>query len=392
MTTIKRYSLNELVPIIEELGYKEYATSTKRWDCNSVAEEGKSVFRYNLEDDLTNCYIFRDRIQNFEDKIKDESLTKDQIKVFKKAIELLKKINYEIGYCDVAGFKETYERDKNIHNTRFYHEFPLDKKINALYDDLSAIFLQYDGVAAPWCNKQAYVRSMKGNKRSLQEFASYAYPDNEEKQAEFLKLKNDNERCSYIEKDFGKDITDVIDACATEEERIKIVKDNVEFTHVLLGPTDSPAWGIILYGKVVKKSGDSSADQLAMDSKYADFQNLTLKDVLKIKNNDISQFLQAKLDLDRENLEVVDTKVVGDDEYRIYKAPKEMGDGRTHYLIRYVCPSTQRVYYNEIVESMLQSSKYYERNKPESFIYAWWHVNNGGEDPVEACKLGVARC
>ena len=69
-----------------------------------------------------------------------------------------------------------------------------------------------------------------------------------------------------------------------------------------------------------------------------------------------------------------------------------MGDGRTHYLIRYVCPSTQRVYYNEIVESMLQSSKYYERNKPESFIYAWWHVNNGGEDPVEACKLGVARC
>lgn len=389
---VKRYTLDELIPLIENLGYTEYATSTKRWDCASVAEEGKSVFRYNLEDDLTNCYIFRDRIHNFQDKVAEGTLTKDQTKVFNKAIELLKKINYEIGYCDVQGFKETYERDKNIHNTRFYHEFPLDKKINAIYDDLSAVFLQYDGIAAPWNNKQALIKSMQNDRRSLEEFAEQAWKSSEKTQEEFLRLKNEDERCEMIQEHFGTDKADQVDNASCPEERIQIVKDNVEFTHVILGPTAAPSWGIVLYGNTVKHTGDSAVDNLSMDKKYADFANLRLGEVLKIRNNDISQALQAKIDIDRENLKIVDTKVVAQDEYRILEYPKKTYDGKTHYLIRYVCPSTQRVYHNEIVESVLQSSKYYKRNDPSSFIYAWWHINNGGEDPIEACEYGVARC
>ena len=68
MTTIKRYSVEELTNLCNELAFQELATSTTRWENNQRAEEGKTLFRMDLEEGLTNCSIYRDRIDNFLEK------------------------------------------------------------------------------------------------------------------------------------------------------------------------------------------------------------------------------------------------------------------------------------------------------------------------------------
>ena len=50
-------------------------------------------------------------------------------------------------------------------------------------------------------------------------------------------------------------------------------------------------------------------------------------------------------------------------------------------FIRYVCPSTQRVYYNSINKQFISFSEYYKENDFESYIYAWWNVCHVGADP-----------
>ena len=130
---------------------------------------------------------------------------------------------------------------------------------------------------------------------------------------------------------------------------------------------------------------------MALPKEFADFENLTLAKTMEIRNNDLQQRLQTKIDIDKENLKVLDEKVVRGDLYKILEAPKSFGNGQFRYIIRYVCPSTGRVYFNALDERSLSESKFYNKNDViNSLIYAWWHVNNCGENPMD--EEAVIRC
>ena len=143
MTTIKRYHVDELIEICNELAYKELAWSTTRWENNQKAEEGMTLFRMDLNEGLTNCAIYRDRIEHFLDKSEDKALTKDQKSIYLRAVDLLYKLSDDEELTTIDYSKKLYEKEKNVYNSRFYLEFPLDKKINALYDDLTFFCLRY---------------------------------------------------------------------------------------------------------------------------------------------------------------------------------------------------------------------------------------------------------
>ena len=178
----------------------------------------------------------------------------------------------------------------------------------------------------------------------------------------------------------------------SDEDKLKFTKEHVEFTHAALGPVESSSWGIVLYGAVDPKfQSGSSSDQMALPKEFADFENLTLAKTMEIRNNDLQQRLQTKIDIDKENLKVLDEKVVRGDLYKILEAPKSFGNGQFRYIIRYVCPSTGRVYFNALNERSLSESKFYNKNDViNSLIYAWWHVNNCGENPMD--EEAVIRC
>ena len=392
MTTIKRYNVDELTNLCNELAYKELATSTTRWENNQRAEEGKTLFRMDLEEGLTNCSIYRDRIDNFLEKSEDSSLTKDQKTIYLRAVDLLYKLSDDEELTTIEYSKKLYEKEKNIYNSRFYLEFPLDKKLNALYDDLTFFCLRYCDISAIWNNKQTLIKSYKGDKRALEHFAELCWgkKDSADKKA-FLACKNDKERCDFLQDKFGTDYIDQFEAMS-DEDKLKFTKEHVEFTHAALGPVESSSWGIVLYGAVDPKfQSGSSSDQMALPKEFADFENLTLAKTMEIRNNDLQQRLQTKIDIDKENLKVLDERVVRGDLYKILEAPKSFGNGQFRYIIRYVCPSTGRVYFNALNERSLSESKFYNKNDViNSLIYAWWHVNNCGENPMD--EEAVIRC
>lgn len=389
--TIQRYDVDTLEKMIIDLAYEDMALSNVRWENDRQVKTGESVFRMNLTDGLTNCTIYRDRIDNFTEKLEsDKSLTKDQQTIYKRAIDLLYKLSDDEELTTMEYSKKLYEKEKNIYNSRFYHEFPLDKKINAFYDDLTVCFLFHCDISGIGNNRQALIRSYKGNERALNHFADLTWGKDKKTKEAFLALKNDDDRCAFLQEKFGEDYVDMFDKLS-DEEKIEFVKQHVEFTHCLLGPVESSSWGIVLFGKVDPKfSSGSSSDQMALPRKFADFKNLTLADTMELKNNDLLQRLQTKIDIDRENLKVVDEKVVRGDLYKVLEAPKGYGNGRFRYLIRYVCPSTGRPYFNELDEQSLSHSKYYKSNDVNSFIHAWWNINNVGEDPFD--EEDVIRC
>lgn len=388
---IKRYSREELIEILNNLGIKELATATKRWECTTVAEEDTSLFKMNLKTRLTNGKVYRERIKDFRAKAEEDGMIAENKKIYNKAVDLLEKLCSDDELSDMAYQKELYAKEKNIYNSRSYLEFPLDKVLNALYDDFSAVYLYYDNISTLKNNKVALVESYNGDREACKRFARL-HLESKEEQAEFLKLTKKEDQIAWARKKFGKDAVEVFEELATEQEKIDHVQENIEFTHCMLGGANSPSWGIGVYGEMEKKFTKFDDNQQALLHEYCDFNKITLADTLKIRNNDLLQVMQSKIDIDRENLEIVDEKEVRGDVYQIKKLPEVVKNGRERfqYLIRYVCPSTGRVYHNQINEQSLSESKFYVSGDPTSFIHAWWHINNCGADPTKDQK--VIRC
>lgn len=133
--------------------------------------------------------------------------------------------------------------------------------------------------------------------------------------------------------------------------------------------------------------GDPRKCSLCLCSKFAGFDKLTLNDIMNIHNNYIRQILQSKIDLDKENLEKVASVDIRGSNYSIFRKeiPLELNymlevpkERKYTYFIRYVCPSTQRVYYNEINPRYLALSPYFMLNNYESYARAWWNIIHVG--------------
>ena len=391
--SLTRYTREELIEILNELGTTELATATSRYECATIAETGKSLFHLNLAERLSNGKVYRTRIKDFRDKSEDVTIGEENRSIYKKAQDLLEKLACDDELSDMAYQKELYKKDKNIYTSRSYLEFPLDKRLNSLYDDLSAVFLYYDNISTLKNNKKALVASYSNDKEALERFAKL-HIESREEQKEFLSLGSTSKQVDWVAKKFGEDMITTFENIEDDKERLEFVKNNIEFTHCMLGGLNNPTWGIGVYGDLDPKFSGFNENQQVLPHEYCDFSKIRLSDTAKIKNNDLLQVMQSKIDIDKENLEVIDEKYVRGDIYKILKTNETMqiSNGRTsfNYYIRYVCPSTGRVYFNPIVEGSLQQSRFYKSGDVKSYIHSWWHINNAGDDPT--VELDVIRC
>lgn len=390
--SLKRYTREELIETLNEMGTVELATATARYECATIAETGKSLFHLNLSERLSNGKVYRTRIKDFRDKANDPTIGDENRNIYKRAEELLEKLACDDELSDMEYQKRLYSTDKNIYTSRSYLEFPLDKRINALYDDLSAVYLYYDNISTLKNNKQALVESYGNDKEALERFARL-HIENREDQTEFLSLGSTAKQVQWVAKKFGEDMITTFENIS-EEDKVDFVRKNIEFTHCMLGGVNNPTWGIGVYGDLDPKFCGFDENQQALPHEYCDFTKVRLADTAKIKNNDLLQVMQTKIDIDREELEVVDEKYVRGDIYKILKTNETMRTTNSrnsfNYYIRYVCPSTGRVYFNPIVEGSLQQSRFFKNGDVNTYIHSWWHINNAGDDPT--VELDVIRC
>lgn len=394
--SLTRYSRPDLINILNDLAIKELATATERWECTTKAEESTSLFRMGLQERLQNVSIYRERIRDYSGKAHEEGISKENASIYMRAVELLEKLATDEEEATLEYQKELYGKEKNIYNSRSYLEFPLDKKptLNALYDDFSGVYLFYDDISTLG-NNRGYLLESYGDHIEDVERLVRKHVEDEAIAQKILEAPDGATRKKIWNKAFGPDKVDRFEAITDVKEKVKFVEDNIEFTHCMLGGATNPNWGIGVYGELDKTFTEfTEGKQQALPCEYCDFSKITLADTLKIKNQDLMQLMQSKIDIDRENLEVIDEREVRGDVYRIVKTPKPIERGRgsnpVNYLIRFVCPSTGRVYHVDLVEEMLDSSKYYKPGETSTYIHAWWHITHGGADPLAGPD--VIRC
>jgi hypothetical protein len=218
--------------------------------------------------------------------------------------------------------KELYKKTGVIDYSRNLVRIPLDKRINSFYDDLILEVLFYDDIGV---NKGVY---------------------------------------------------DTYKTLKTNESRKNFIIKNTEITHlglVIMNKNRSSQMATIgLMGELdldnerVKNSG-----MVLCDSRYADFSKLSLEQTMLIQNNDLRQLFQSKIDLDKEKMKKLADLDIRGDNYKLFKNKNDL-------FIRYVCPSTQRVYYNPINVEYLSYSDYFKENDYESYLKAWWNVTHLG--------------
>ena len=310
-----RYTKDELIDFCTDQFYEEVATSTKVYFQDKVAEEGQIRPRTRLEKRLKRIEKIKYRIADFKARQAEETNEED-IKTYQKGIDLLvDKLDYEENPT-IERQKQEYEKKKDVFGSRTFTEFPLNKKINSLYDDFNCIVLFYDNL-------------------TTEEIVS--------------KLEN----------------------APTLEEKKQIVKDNVEITHMIIRIASPSGPRISLLGKIDEEySNPSNPSAQILPPKFADFDSLTLADCESIANNDLQQIVQERIDMSRENLEVVDEAVIKGEKYTINKSP----NGKLY--ISYTCPSTQRVYYNALNLNYLAQSPYFKEGDVSTYIKSWYNISN----------------
>lgn len=324
---LKRYSKNELESALTELTIEYLATDNKTYFLENVEKTGSSVPRILLNERLEKIKEIEDRVKDYQEKRELVESAEDK-KVFTDCIEIIEhEKDIELN-SSMSAQKELYAKEQNIFNSRTYFEFPLNKKINALYDDFNVIVLMYDDLC-----------TVKGNK------------------------------------------VDEFEALTTIEEKKQFIRDNIEITHIAMGSATSVSAQIAVLGKIDETYAKAdSSNQEILSHEFSDFNKVSLKDTMKIKNNDLKQLIQSKIDIDKENLKIAHEEMIRGDLYRIL----QQGDT---IFIRYVCPSTGRVYFNELNPNNLSRSEYYKQGDVKTYAKSWWSINNLGLSPVSDVEM-----
>ena len=313
--TIEKCSTEELINICIDNFYEELATSTKCYFLDTVREENQIRPRTRLQRRLKNIKRLKELMDKWTKGFAEETdeTHKEQ---YRKAILICEdRLDYEENPT-IERQKQEYEKKKDVFGSRTFTEFPLNKKINSLYDDFNCIVLFYDNL-------------------TTEEIVS--------------KLEN----------------------APTLEEKKQIVKDNVEITHMIIRIASPSGPRISLLGKIDEEySNPSNPSAQILPPKFADLDSLTLADCESIANNDLQQIVQERIDMSRENLEVVDEAVIKGEKYTINKSP----NGKLY--ISYTCPSTQRVYYNALNLNYLAQSPYFKEGDVSTYIKSWYNISN----------------
>lgn len=313
---IIRYSTQELIDFITEEFYINLATSKQLYYLNQniPQEHIRPRMRYNLRQERIKDILLS--IEYFKNLISKQTGISDT-ELSEKAISILEERLYLEQNFDIAHQKAKYKETGDIFATHSITEFPLAKKLNSLYDDFNAVLTYYDN------------------------------------------LTND-------------EIITKLENAPTLEEKVQIVKDNVEISHIALSFIHSTRANIALLGKLDPIYSDIKQDTAQiLPPHYSDFNKVTLEDCELIKNNDLAQIIQERIDMDKENLILEHEINIKGENYKIFRSPRT---GKEY--IRYVCPSTQRVYYNVLNFGYLSESMYYVEGDPSTYALAWVHIAN----------------
>lgn len=324
---LKRYTTQELIPIFTEIFY-DYMSEDNSSEFPTQVDILYNEYNEKIDHYKKRIMIYQTALADGANKDCAQSLL-TQLNYLKQGLRLLQS-------SDMANQKEVYARTKTVDFCRTSIKIPLDKKINSYYDDLTLLVNFYDDVCTP-----------------------------NGKYEEFLKLK-------------------------TQSERRDFIKENTEITHM----------GLLYYkeGRLIAVIGVlgnlnsseprvTSSGVVLLPHKFSDFENLTLADTSEItENNDLKQYIQTKIDLDKEDMEELSSMVIRGDRYSIHKPNK---DAKEDLYIRYTCRSTGRVYYNKLNLRNLSISSEFKENDYDSYCRAWWNLNTlGGKvdgKPVIRC-------
>ena len=285
------------------------------------------------------------RIKMYQEAIEENKGNEPCVRALTDQLEFLRQEREMLQNSNMAEQKKIYKKTKAVDYARNAISIPLDKKINSFYDDLILEVLFYDDIGIP-----------KG------------------KYEEYKKLK-------------------------TFEERKAFIMANTEITHLgfsyVRNKNQVATIGIL--GKLnYNNPRVKNNDLTLLDHKFSDFKNLRLADTNEIKNNDLKQYIQSKLDLDKETcMEKLADKYVGNDNYQILRDTENPVDSSnwswsnqmSDLYIRYICPSTGRVYFNNLNLNNLKLSEYFKEDNYDSYIDAWWSINNMGADPNQKAMI-----
>ena len=234
--------------------------------------------------------------------------------------------------------KELYVATGSTDFARTTIRIPLDKKINSYYDDLTLEVVFYDDVC-----------TLNG------------------KFDEYNLLRTEKERRTFLEE--NTEITNM---------GLLYIRNNSVISITALKGDLNDADPRVLSTSVV-----------LLPQIFSDFNKLTLKDTSLIKNNDLKQLIQSKIDLDKENMAELSSVIIRGDRYSIHQAPNS-GYSEGDLYIRYTCRGTGRVYFNRLNLNNLQLSSYFKEDDFNSYCRAWWDLNTLGGNPDN--EKPVIRC
>ena len=323
---LKRYSHEELIPLCKEIFY-DYMVSTNQvfWfdsEFKGLEEDCPTPIHQEHKRFLNLLQQNNERQKVYEEALHSGELDEDCRNSLNTQLNYLIQEHNLIKNSCMKLQKETYHKTKSVDYCRTCVRIPLNKLINSFYDDLTLEVVYYDDVS-----------TLKGKYDEYEQLTS-------------------------------------------KEDRLEFFKKNTEVTHMGLALIRGNRH-VATIGLLGKLNSEDPRIQLApfelLDHKFSDFANLTLDDTTEIKNNDLRQFLQSKIDMDKENLEKLSSQEIRGDLYEIYKKPNT-----DELFIRYICRSTSRVYYNPLIIENLKLSKEFKNNNYGSYARAWWNINTLG--------------
>ena len=323
---LQRYSTKELQDLCTEIFYEYMATT--------VEPNSKITHAHKLHAE------HEDKLKQYTRRIEEYTMKLQQshpTEVIKSSQECLAQLKEGASYytnSNMENQKRVYALKKATDFCRSIVRIPLDKKINSYYDDFALDVAFYDDVT-----------TLNG------------------KFEEYKKLK-------------------------TYEERYEFLKANTEITNIGLAYVRGTFLIAIisLMGNLNENDPRvTSRGTTLLSQKFSDFDSLTLKDTSEIGNNDLKQFIQSKIDLDKENMEELSSLIIRGDRYSIHKSPEN-----DDLYIRYICRGTGRIYYNALNLNNLAISPLFKKGDCNTYAKAWWDLNTLGGNPDH--EKPVIRC
>ena len=328
---LKRYSTEELQRLCTGIFY-EYMSGVNNdsYDYPTPAHLLHKQYEDKLEQYKTRIMIYQEKLAT--------DIEPDVRNSLQKQLNYLIEGHKYIAESNMSFQKELYRTTHSTDYARTTIKIPLDKKINSYYDDFTLEVVFYDDVC-----------TLNG------------------KFDEYKELHTTKERQEFIEN--NTEITHMGLLYIRDERVISIT--------ALMGSLNTSDPRVIESGVTL------------LPQKFSDFDKLTLKDTSSIDNNDLKQFIQSKIDLDKEDMKELSSQIIRGDRYSIHQAQPDQ-NGKIDLYIRYTCRGTGRVYYNMLNLNNLSLSSYFDKDDYDTYSKAWWDLNTLGGNPEN--EKPVIRC